>query len=124
MNISTEDTIILKAGSTHLPIDDFIDDILQKVTSHTNLVITASPGAGKTTRLPPELLSIVAGKILVLEPRRMASIAAAHRVAVVGEEVIKEAQRQTDKDILVFLPGAPEIERAKKTYLIGKKAKK
>ncbi len=71
MKISSEGTIILKAGSTHLPIDDFIDDILRKVASHTNLVITAAPGAGKTTRLPPELLSVVAGKILVLEPRRM-----------------------------------------------------
>jgi HrpA-like RNA helicase len=41
----------------------------------------AEPGAGKTTRLPAALLSAVPGKILVLEPRRMAAIAAVHRIA-------------------------------------------
>lgn len=114
MKISTEGTIILKAGSTHLPIDDFIDDILQKVTSHTNLVITAAPGAGKTTRLPPELLSVVAGKILVLEPRRMASIAAAHRVAeennwLVGEEVgyqVRFVNKTSHKTRLIYMTEA------------------
>lgn len=114
MKISTEGTIILIAGSTHLPIDDFIDDILQKVTSHTNLVITAAPGAGKTTRLPPELLSVVAGKILVLEPRRMASIAAAHRVAeennwLVGEEVgyqVRFVNKTSHKTRLIYMTEA------------------
>ncbi|MEN0059943.1 MAG: ATP-dependent helicase HrpB [Bdellovibrio sp.] len=64
-----------------LPIDEFIPSILDKMKREKNLVITAAPGAGKTTRLPPALLTITSKKIIVLEPRRMAAIAAAHRIA-------------------------------------------
>lgn len=109
-----EDQFILIPGSIHLPIDDFIDNILQQLTSHSNLVITAAPGAGKTTRLPPALLSAVSGKILVLEPRRMASIAAAHRVAEehnwqVGEEVgyqVRFANKTSSKTRLIYMTEA------------------
>jgi len=46
-----------------------------------NLVIEAPPGAGKTTRVPPALLEIVSGEVVVLEPRRIAARLAARRVA-------------------------------------------
>ncbi|MGH9722220.1 MAG: ATP-dependent helicase HrpB, partial [Bryobacteraceae bacterium] len=46
-----------------------------------NLVIEAPPGAGKTTRVPPALLSLNFGEVLVLEPRRLAARMAARRVA-------------------------------------------
>jgi ATP-dependent helicase HrpB len=50
--------------------------------------LEAAPGAGKTTRLPPALLSLVAGEVIVLEPRRIAARMAARRVASeMGEEV-------------------------------------
>ena len=53
-----------------------------------NLVIQAPPGAGKTTRVPPALLSMVRGNILVLEPRRIAARMAARRVSQeLGEKV-------------------------------------
>src|SRR5580704_13215262 len=53
-----------------------------------NLVIEAPPGAGKTTRVPPALLDIVSGEVVVLEPRRIAARMAARRVAWErGEEV-------------------------------------
>jgi ATP-dependent helicase HrpB len=45
------------------------------------LVIEAPPGAGKTTRVPPALLHLVRGNVLVLEPRRLAARMAARRVA-------------------------------------------
>jgi ATP-dependent helicase HrpB len=64
-----------------LPIDPQLSEIAATVKKTRNVILTATPGAGKTTRLPPELLSSVSGKILVLEPRRMAAVAAAHRVA-------------------------------------------
>lgn len=56
------------------------------------MILTASPGAGKTTRLPPELLSAVQGKIVVLQPRRMAAVSACYHIGqergwTVGEEV-------------------------------------
>ncbi len=64
-----------------LPIDDFIAEILQTLKENRNLVLVAEPGAGKTTRVPPALLKIVNQKILVLEPRRMAALAAATRIS-------------------------------------------
>ena len=41
----------------------------------------AAPGAGKTTRVPPALLSVCDGDVVVLEPRRIAARLAARRVA-------------------------------------------
>lgn len=63
-----------------LPIDAFLDSVVGAVRENDFVILTATPGAGKTTRLPPELLSAVSGKILVLQPRRMAAVAAASRV--------------------------------------------
>jgi ATP-dependent helicase HrpB len=58
---------------------------------HTpNLVIEAPPGAGKTTRVPPAILGLVAGEVLVLEPRRIAARMAARRVASELGEAIGE----------------------------------
>src|SRR3954469_6480430 len=45
------------------------------------VVLEAPPGAGKTTRVPPALLEMVAGEVIVLEPRRIAARTAARRVA-------------------------------------------
>ena len=64
-----------------LPIDDFLGHARELFARHSNLVLTAEPGAGKTTRLPPALLNEVTGKILVLEPRRIAAVSAAARIA-------------------------------------------
>lgn len=65
----------------HLPIDDYLDEITEILRKSQNLVVVAEPGAGKTTRLPPALLKMGFGRTLVLEPRRVAAIAAADRVA-------------------------------------------
>jgi ATP-dependent helicase HrpB len=54
----------------------------------SNLVIEAPPGTGKTTRVPPAILGLVSGEVIVLEPRRIAARLAARRVAwELGEEV-------------------------------------
>ncbi len=53
-----------------------------------NLVIEAAPGAGKTTRVPPALLTF--GGVLVLEPRRLAARMAARRVASEMNEAVGE----------------------------------
>lgn len=67
----------------HLPFDEAWPEISHALQQHVNLVVVAEPGAGKTTRLPPGLINknLVKGKILVLEPRRIAARAAALRVA-------------------------------------------
>ena len=59
------------------------------------LVLTAPPGTGKTTLVPPLLADVLAGapergpgRVVVTQPRRIAARAAAHRLAdLLGEEV-------------------------------------
>jgi ATP-dependent helicase HrpB len=70
-----------------LPVDAIVSEILASLGRTPNLVIEAPPGAGKTTRVPPALLGLVAGEVIVLEPRRIAARLAARRVAFeMGEE--------------------------------------
>jgi ATP-dependent helicase HrpB len=64
-----------------LPVDTILPEIIDSLKLHPNLVIVASPGAGKTTRVPPAILGIVSGEVVVLEPRRIAARMAARRVA-------------------------------------------
>ena len=71
-----------------LPVDAILPDILDSLKRCANLVIEAPPGAGKTTRIPPALLDMVSGDVVVLEPRRIAARLAARRVAwELGEEL-------------------------------------
>jgi ATP-dependent helicase HrpB len=62
-----------------LPIDDCLAEIVATVDAHRALIVTAAPGAGKTTRVPPALTR--AGRVLVLQPRRVAARSMAARVA-------------------------------------------
>jgi ATP-dependent helicase HrpB len=73
-----------------LPVDAILPEILSSLQSHPNLMIEAAPGAGKTTRVPPALLDVVAGGVIVLEPRRIAARLAARRVAWEMGEAIGE----------------------------------
>jgi ATP-dependent helicase HrpB len=65
----------------HLPVDDYLNEIKTHLRRSPSVVVTAAPGAGKTTRIPPALIEVSARKVLVLEPRRIAAISAAYRVA-------------------------------------------
>lgn len=73
---------------THLPVDDYLSSIKEALSKHSSVVVTAAPGAGKTTRIPPALIEISKKKVLVLEPRRIAAIAAAYRVAEENNQTI------------------------------------
>jgi ATP-dependent helicase HrpB len=72
-----------KAQMTRLPIDDAIPDLLAALKASGRAVLQAPPGAGKTTRVPLVMLEagICHGKIVMLEPRRLAARAAAERMA-------------------------------------------
>lgn len=71
-----------------LPVDEILPEILSSLKHSPNLVIEASPGAGKTTRIPPEILKLVSGEVVVLEPRRIAARMAARSVAAeMGERI-------------------------------------
>lgn len=74
-----------------LPIDAVLHDVAGALASSNKAVLVAPPGAGKTTRVPLALMDadwLQGGKIIVLEPRRLAARAAAERMAsTLGEEV-------------------------------------
>lgn len=65
--------------STPLPIDFVMPQLLQQLRDHACVVLSADPGAGKTTRVPVAILQsgIARRKILMLEPRRLAAMRAA-----------------------------------------------
>ncbi|HUJ24584.1 MAG TPA: helicase-related protein, partial [Myxococcales bacterium] len=67
-----------------LPIDEALPRLLAALREGPAVVLEAPPGAGKTTRVPPALLDMVDGEIVVLEPRRIAARAAARRVQAEG----------------------------------------
>jgi ATP-dependent helicase HrpB len=67
-----------------LPIHDALDGLKAALAAHPCAVLVAPPGAGKTTVVPLALLDAPwrgDGKILMLEPRRLAARAAAERMA-------------------------------------------
>jgi len=74
-----------------LPIHEAIPALKTALAGRNVAVLVAPPGAGKTTVVPLELLGepwLEAGKIIVLEPRRLAARAAAERMArTLGEPV-------------------------------------
>ena len=76
---------------TRLPIDDILPVLLDSIGNQQNLILHAPPGAGKTTRVPLALLEKIppeAGRIIMLEPRRIAAVSAARWMAeCLGEEV-------------------------------------
>jgi ATP-dependent helicase HrpB len=64
-----------------LPIDGLIPRIQESVRAGKDIILKASPGSGKTTRVPPALMESLPGEIWVLEPRRIAARMSAIRVA-------------------------------------------
>jgi ATP-dependent helicase HrpB len=73
-----------------LPIDGYLREIVETVRARRALILSAAPGAGKTTRVPPALAAD--GPVLVLQPRRVAARSIARRIAAeqgwtLGEEV-------------------------------------
>ncbi len=67
-----------------LPIDTLLPELLSSLEQVSTVLLQAPPGAGKTTRVPPALLSAGwrgDGRILMLEPRRLAARAAARYMA-------------------------------------------
>ena len=62
-----------------LPIDAHVAAVRDALTRSRTVVLAASPGAGKTTRIPPALID--AGPVILLQPRRLAARAVARRIA-------------------------------------------
>src|SRR5262250_350604 len=84
-------TKIMQTFETSLPIDAALPQLAAALAGNEATVLVASPGAGKTTRVPLVLLDQPwAGdkKIIVLEPRRLAARAAAARMASTLREAV------------------------------------
>ncbi len=90
---------MVRAFADRLPIDDILPELDAALSQQPNLVLVAPPGAGKTTRVPLALLEApwrCDGKLILLEPRRLAARAAAQRLAL--------------------RPGPPKIRLSKDTH--------
>ncbi|TDK42200.1 ATP-dependent helicase HrpB [Antarcticimicrobium luteum] len=85
------------APAPALPIDAALPELLEALRRHGRAVLQAPPGAGKTTRVPLAMLEAglmdgrSGGRIVMLEPRRLAARAAAERMA----ETLGETPGQT-----------------------------
>ena len=95
-----------------LPVDACLADVHAALASHRAAVIVAPPGAGKTTRVPPAVAG--PGRVVVLQPRRVAARAVARRMAdeqgwslgrEVGWHVRFERRFSTDTRVLVVTEG-------------------
>ena len=70
------------------PIDPLLPALCAALARDGRAVLQAPPGAGKTTRVPLALMGPARGRIIMLEPRRLAARAAAERLAeTLGEAV-------------------------------------
>jgi ATP-dependent helicase HrpB len=80
-----------RPAPTGLPVEDVIPQLRAALAGKGIAVLQAEPGAGKTTLAPLRLLNepwLAGGRIVVMEPRRVAARAAATRMAnLLGEEV-------------------------------------
>ncbi len=81
----------MRVSLSPLPIDDVLPELARALAEGVSALLTAPPGAGKTTRVPLALMGapwLGGRRIVMLEPRRLAARAAAARMAgSLGESV-------------------------------------
>ena len=75
---------------SHLPAYSIAEEVNKALGNHSAVVITAPPGAGKSTVLPLTILEGMKGKGIVLEPRRLAARQIAERMASLLDESVGE----------------------------------
>ncbi len=100
-----------------LPITPLLPDIQATLSSQQNLILTATPGAGKSTQVPLALLKLAAlqgQNILMLQPRRIAAKSIANFLAqqlgqpvgkTVGYRVRNESKCSADTRLEVVTEG-------------------
>jgi ATP-dependent helicase HrpB len=95
-----------------LPVDAVVSQVVEATLADSRVLFIASPGSGKTTRIPWALReALPSGKVYVLEPRRIAAKLSAERVAEengerIGEEIgyqFRFERKRKDSTRLVFL---------------------
>jgi ATP-dependent helicase HrpB len=76
---------------SELPMAAALPELCEALRARPNAIVVAPPGAGKTTLVPLALLEapwVAGGRILMLEPRRVAARAAARRMAALRGEAV------------------------------------
>jgi len=101
----------MSASATDLPIDALRGDF-EAALARGPVVVSAATGSGKSTRLP--VWARAQGRVLVIEPRRVAATSLAHWVAEqvgtgvgegVGYAIRHEARYRADTGIVFATPG-------------------
>ncbi len=96
------------------PIDQLLNEIKSHLQETSSLLLKAETGAGKTTRLPPYLVDQDCGRVLVLEPRRLAAKLSAKRCAEtlecdlgqrVGHHIRFDKKSSKDTELLFITEG-------------------
>ena len=72
---------IWEVETNQMNIETLSVQLNEALGRRTRLIVTAPPGTGKSTVLPLKMLQAVRGKILMLEPRRVAARQIAERMA-------------------------------------------
>ncbi|HSG50671.1 MAG TPA: DEAD/DEAH box helicase, partial [Rheinheimera sp.] len=100
-----------------LPVADILPSLLATLRQHNKVILSAPPGAGKSTYLPLQLLlnADFAGKrILMLEPRRLAARSIAAYLAgqlnepigeTVGYQIRQESRSSKNTRLLIVTEG-------------------
>ena len=99
-----------------LPIDQIREPLKDHLKAHSRAILIATPGSGKSTRIPFYLYSDLKpkGKIIVLQPRRAAAMMLAKRVSeetqtalmdLVGYQVKGDSKVSEQTRIIYMTPG-------------------
>lgn len=78
----------LAAISDNLAFAAAIDDLTTALDQSPSVVVSAPPGTGKTTLVPPIIANRTAGRVIVTQPRRVAARAAARRLAHLDDSAL------------------------------------
>ena len=102
---------------TKLPVADIVVDVKRSLAAANTLIVSAPPGAGKSTVLPLALVGepwLEGKKVVVLEPRRLAASSIAARMAdllnepvgrTIGYHIRFEKKVSSDTQIEVVTEG-------------------
>ena len=99
-----------------LPIYSILNDLRESIQNKPNLLLEAAPGAGKTTIVPLVISSLQSkdNKVIVVEPRRVATRSAAQRMSkllnqsvgnTIGYAIRGESKQSSNTKILVMTDG-------------------
>lgn len=106
-----------------LPIEDHFERICSKIDDNRVTILSGATGCGKSTKVPKLLRDHLQARVLCVQPRRMAVVAVATRVAelldvtlggpVVGFHIGASMQAESDKTELMFVTAGIFLEMLK-----------